>query len=225
MRTGTSAVIGRVSLRRGSLRAVRRRLVDAWAWPAVTSTGSSQVIWERSWAPTCSIWWSRSAWRRRCELGAAGVVLGDPLLREAAALDVGQDVPHRLLDALGHARAAHVVAVLGRVADAEAHVVEAAAVHQVDDELELVHRLEVGQLGLVAGLHERLEGGLDEGRDAAAEERLLAEEVGLGLLGEGRLEDAGAGAAEAAGVGHDPGAGRAGGVLLDGEEGRHAAAA
>ena len=100
-----------------------------------------------------------------------------------------------------------VVAVLGGVADAEAHEVEAAAVHQVDDQLELVHRLEVGELGLVAGLDERLEGRLDERRHAAAEHRLLAEQVGLGLLREGRLEDAGAGAAERPGVGEDAGPG------------------
>ena len=49
--------------------------------------------------------------------------------------------------------------------------------------------LEVGELGLVAGLAEDLEAGLDEGGDAAAEDGLLAEEVGLGLLGEGGLED------------------------------------
>ena len=76
-----------------------------------------------------------------------------------------QDLPHRRPDAVvDDARAGDVVAVLGRVADAEAHEVEAAAVHQVDDQLELVHRLEVGQLGLVAGLDERLEGRLDERR-------------------------------------------------------------
>ena len=102
----------------------------------------------------------------------------------------------------------HVVAVLGRVADAEAHEVEAAAVHQVDDELELVHRLEVRELGLVAGLDERLERHLDQGRRAAAQDRLLAEEVGLGLLLERRLEDAGAGVAERPGVGQDPARGR-----------------
>ena len=85
-----------------------------------------------------------------------------------------------------------VVAVLGGVADAEAHEVEPAAVHQVDDQLELVHRLEVGELGLVAGLDERLERHLDQRRGAAAQDGLLAEQVGLGLLGERRLEDAGA---------------------------------
>ena len=117
-----------------------------------------------------------------------------------------------------------VVAVLGGVADAEAHEVEPAAVHEVDDELELVHRLEVRELRLVAGLDERLEGGLDQRRDAAAQERLLAEQVGLGLLLERRLEDARARGAEAAGVGQDAGAGRARGVLLDREQRGHAAA-
>ena len=49
------------------------------------------------------------------------------------------------------ARAGHVVAVLGGVADRVAHVAEAAAVHEVDDELQLVQALEVRDLGLVAG--------------------------------------------------------------------------
>ena len=59
---------------------------------------------------------------------------------------------------------------------------------------------------------------------AAAEDRLLAEEVGLGLLREGRLEHAGAGAAERPGVGQRPRAGGAAVVPLHGEERRHAAA-
>ena len=127
-------------------------------------------------------------------------------------------------DALGDPRAGDVVAVLGGVADAEAHEVQAAAVHQVDDQLQLVHRLEVGELGLVAGLDERLERRLDQGRDAAAQERLLAEQVGLGLLLERRLEDAGAGRADPAGVGEHASAGGPGRVVLDGEQGRDAAA-
>jgi len=84
-----------------------------------------------------------------------------------------------------------------------------------------MHGLEIGQLGLVAGLDEGLEGRLDHGRDAAAQECLLSEEVGLGLLGEGRLEDAGAGAAEATCIGHGPGATGTGWILLHREQGRH----
>ena len=122
------------------------------------------------------------------------------------------------------ARAGYVVAPLGGVGDGVAHVLEAAAVHEVDDELELVEDFEVGELGLVAGFDEGLEACLDEGGGAAAEDGLLAEEVGLGLFGEGGLEDSGAGAADALGVGEREGEGVAAGVLLDGDEGGDAAA-
>ena len=56
-------------------------------------------------------------------------------------------------------------------------------------------------LGLVAGLDERLEAGLHERGEAAAQHDLLAEQVGLGLLRERRLDHAGAGAADGVGVG------------------------
>ena len=75
---------------------------------------------------------------------------------------------------------------------------------QVDDQLQLVHRLEVRELRLVAGLDQRLERHLHQRRRPAAQHRLLAEQVGLGLLREGRLEDAGTRRAERPGVGEDP---------------------
>ena len=59
---------------------------------------------------------------------------------------------------------------------------------------------------------------------AAAEHGLLAEQVGLGLLAEGRLEHAGAGAADAAAVGQRELLGVAGGVLVDGDQAGDAAA-
>ena len=98
--------------------------------------------------------------------------------------------------AVDDARAGDVVAVLGGVGDRPALLGDAALVHEVDDELELVQALEVGDLGLVAGLDQRLEAGLDQLRGTAAEHRLLAEQVGLGLLGEGGLDAAGAQAAD-----------------------------
>ena len=202
-RPGRARVRARLIARRPGV------VAAAWAWPAWTSTGLRNGIWARSRAPTCSIWWSRSAARsrsnscRRCRSRrSSGRRTSRPGCRRGprciALADALVDDP----------RAAHVVAVLGGVADAEAHEVEAAAVHQVDDELELVHRLEVRELGLVAGLDERLEGHLDQRRRAAAQDGLLAEQVGLGLLLERRLEDAGAGVAERPGVGEDAARGR-----------------
>ena len=119
-----------------------------------------------------------------------------------------------------HALAARVVAVLGGVGDREAHPGEPLLVHQVDDQLELVQALEVGHLGVIAGLDERLEAGLDELGGAAAEHRLLAEQVGLGLVLEARLDHAAARAADALGVGQRQRARVAGGVLLDGDQAR-----
>ena len=68
-------------------------------------------------------------------------------------------------------------------------------------------------LGLVAGLDQRLEPGLHERGEAAAQHDLLAEQVGLGLLLERRLEHAGAGAADGVGVRQRELLGLAGGVL------------
>ena len=62
------------------------------------------------------------------------------------------------------------------------HLGEAALVEQVDDQLELVQALEIGDLGLVAGLDQRLEAGDDQLGGAAAQHGLLAEQIGLGFL-------------------------------------------
>ena len=123
--------------------------------------------------------------------------------------------PHLIADVLvDDPRARHVVAVLRGVRDRVAHEPEASAVHEVDDQLHLVQDLEVRQLGLVARLHQGLEAGLDELADAAAEHRLLAEEVGLGLFLEGRLQNAGPAGSQRARVGQGALAGTPGRVLL-----------
>ena len=104
------------------------------------------------------------------------------------------------------------------------HPLDPALEDQVDDQLHLVNALVVGHLGRVAGLDERLEPGLDQLGEPAAEHGLLAEEVGLGLLREGRLEDPGASAADAGGVGERDLAGVAGRVLGDRDQRRGAVA-
>ena len=61
--------------------------------------------------------------------------------------------------------------------------------------------LVVRDLGLVSGLHQRVEARADELGDTAAEHGLLAEEVGLGFLREGRLDHPRAGGADCGAVG------------------------
>src|SRR5439155_5910336 len=155
----------------------------------------------------------------RVEVGRAVPVLRDPAPGVRAVADVPQDAPHLLAHArVDDSRPDRVVAVLRRVRDRVAHVRETALVDEVDDELHLVHALEVRDLGLVAGLDERLERRLHELADAAAEDDLLAEPVGLDLFGERGLDDAGAGRADALRVGERGLLGLSGWVLMNGNE-------
>ena len=160
------------------------------------------------------------------EVGPPVAVLGQPFAGERAALDLVKDPPHLGAGLLGDdPRSAGVVAVLGGVTDRVAHELHPAPVHEVHDQLELVEALEIGHLGPVAGRRQRLEAGLDERGDPAAEHRLLPEQVGLGLLAEARLDDAGPGTADARGVGQRVRQRLPARVLVDRHEARHAAAA
>src|SRR6266545_2862029 len=153
------------------------------------------------------------------EVGPALVVLLDPFAGERPRLDLAEDAAHlgpdRLVD---HPRPAGVVAVLGGVRHRVAHPRQPALVHEVDDQLQLVQALEVGDLD------QGLEAGLDERGRAAAEHRLLAEQVGLGLLLEGGDQRACAGAADRPCVGLGQVPGLAGGVLGDRDQHRGALA-
>ena len=63
-------------------------------------------------------------------------------------------------------------------------------VDEVHDQLQFVQALEIGDFGLIAGVHQSLEPGADKLAHAAAKDGLLAEQVGLGLFLEGGLDDA-----------------------------------
>src|SRR5580704_45947 len=155
----------------------------------------------------------------------AGGVFLDPLAGELAALHFLQHLAHLVLDALIHdARTAREVAVFGGLADELVHLGDAALVEQVDDQHQLVQALVVGDFGLVAGFHQGLEALHHKLGRPAAQHRLLAEQVGLGLLRERRLDHPAARAADAVGVGERPGVRLAGSVLRDREQTRDARA-
>ncbi len=81
----------------------------------------------------------------------------------------------------------------------------------------------VSDFRLISRLNQCLEAGANQLAGAAAEDYLLAEEIGLGLFGEVGLDDAGARGADALGVGQRQILGLAAGVLVDGDERGNAA--
>src|SRR5438046_3520029 len=167
----------------------------------------------------------RAGLAQRLEPAAPAAALGDPLAREAAGLDVGEDALHRRANFRRYDLGAScVVAVLRGVADRVAHELHAAAIHQVHDQLELVHALEVGDLRRVSGSREGLDPGLAQRGDAAAQDGLLAEQIGLRFLAERRLEHARAGAADPRGIGERIGQRIAARILVHRDERRHAPA-
>src|SRR5262249_49416088 len=136
------------------------------------------------------------------EIGTALFVFLDPLLRETAVANLGKNFVHFFPGVLcNYARAGGIVALLRSVANRVAHITQAATVDEVDDKLHFMKALEVSNFGLVTGSDESLPASLNEFADAAAENRLLAEEVSLGFFGECGFKNAGASAAESLRVG------------------------
>src|SRR5713226_542251 len=92
-----------------------------------------------------------------------GAVLEHELLGVLAGLDARQDRAHALARVLiDDLRPRGVFAVLGVVRDRVVHGADAALVHQVDDQLQLVQAFEVRHLGRIAGVDEGIESRLHQ---------------------------------------------------------------
>ena len=154
---------------------------------------------------------------------AAHLVFGQPFPRKVAVLHVGENLLHFRSRLLGyHPPPARQVAKLRSIRNRRAHVGNAALVDQIDDQLDLVQTLEISDLGLVASLDERIKPRADQLGQPAAQHHLLAEQVGLGLLAEGRLNDSGPAAANPLGIGQADLVRAASGVLVHCQQTRHA---
>ena len=119
------------------------------------------------------------------------------VLSKGTVLNIGKYLLHSLLGFLGdNLRTCDVVAVFSGVGDGVTHTLKAALVDKVNDKLHFVDTLEVSVSWVVASLNEGLKARLHKGANAAAENRLLAEQIGLGLGAEGGLKHARASAAD-----------------------------
>src|SRR5687767_8890552 len=117
------------------------------------------------------------------EVWAPLFVFFDPLFCKLAALDFRENLLHRFLYLrINDAWPSGVVSILRRIAHRIAHVRETALIEQVHDQLQLVHALEISNLGLIAGFDQSFERSLDESGGATAQNALLAEQVAFGFL-------------------------------------------
>src|SRR5690606_22708345 len=142
-----------------------------------------------------------------------------------AGLDVLQALAHSGAGLVGDdARAGDVLAVFRVVGNGVVHVGDAALVDQVHDQLQFMQALEVRHFRCVPGFSQRFETGLDEFHGTAAQHGLFAEQVGFGLFAEGRFDDARAAAADSTCVRQRDVTRGTRLVLVNGNQGRHAAA-
>src|SRR5438270_4004839 len=119
----------------------------------------------------------------RLEAGATGQVLKDPARGKTSILDLLQDPAHFIARMLiDDTRTGDIVAEFSGIAYRVAHVAHPTLVHQIHDQLHLVHTLKVGHLRLIAGLYERLEPCTDQRCNTTTKDCLLAKEIGFGLL-------------------------------------------
>ena len=154
----------------------------------------------------------------------ASLILQHEFLGELAGLNLGQDALHLGLGlGVDDTRTTGQVAVFGGVGDRVAHVGDAALIDEIDDQLDLVQTLEIGHFRRITGLDQGLEAGLDQRGQTTAEHRLFAKEVGLALLAEIGLDDAGATAAIGRGIGQRDLARLTAGVLMNGDQRGHTA--
>ena len=140
-------------------------------------------------------------------------------------MDALQSVAHGLarlfVDDFG---ASHVLAILRVVGDGVVHVGNAAFVHQVHNQFQLVQALEVGHLGRVASFGQGFEAHLHQLHGTAAQHGLLAEQVSFGFFLEVGLDDATLAAAVGRSVGQSDVTRLAGAVLVHSDQRRYAAA-
>src|SRR5574343_887765 len=153
-----------------------------------------------------------------------GATFKDEHLGVFAGLDALQGIAHGFTGlGVDDFRTGHVLAVLGVVRDRVVHVGDAAFVHQVDNQLQFVQALEISHFRRVTSFGQGFEAHLDQLDGTAAEHGLFAEQVGFGFFAEVGFDDATLGAAVSSGVGQGDILGLAGNVLVNRDQGRHAA--
>ena len=130
-----------------------------------------------------------------------GTVFQQPVFGKGAVLDFLQRFLHSSAGVIGNNLfTGMIIAVFRRVADGMTHFGHAAFIHQVNDQFHFMEAFKVRDFRLIACFNQRVETGFHQSGYAAAQYALFAEQVGFGFFLEGGLDNAGTGAADAAGI-------------------------
>jgi hypothetical protein len=118
-----------------------------------------------------------------------------------ATLDALQRFTHSFAGLLvDHLRTGYVLTVLGVVGDGVVHVGDAAFVHQVNNQLELVQTLEISHFRSVARFGQGFKAGFNQFNRTTTQNGLLTKQVGFRFVFEGGFDNTGTAAADTAGV-------------------------
>ena len=140
----------------------------------------------------------------------SGAAFTDPFPGKLAVTNFFQDRLHRFFGSgIYDARASGNVTIFCSFRDGEAHARDSRLVNEVNDQLQFMENLEVGDFRLISCFQKNFEPGLDQSGGASAKNGLLAEEIGFGFFLKCGLEQSRACGSDATGPCHGNGAGLA----------------
>ena len=156
-------------------------------------------------------------------MGQPAAILVDPFLGKFSRLDIFQQILHGLSD-LGadNLLSPGKIPILRSVANRIAHISQTTLVDEIHDQLDFVHALKIRHLRWITRVHQGLISRLDQGREPAAQDRLLAKKISLGFIFKGSFNDRRPSTAQGLGIGQPHLLGIAGWILMYGEKTGHA---
>src|SRR5699024_1868609 len=124
-------------------------------------------------------------------LSACGRHIQQEVFGESTILDIAQDLLHRFLGVLcDDLRSGNVISIFRCIGDGVSHSGKTGLINQIDDQFHLMDTLKVCVSRVVSGFHQRLITSLHQSAHAAAENRLLTEQVCFCLCTESSLQHA-----------------------------------
>ena len=151
-------------------------------------------------------------------------VFQDEALRVFTSLNIFQALAHRIFGVFSHnAWARHVFAVFCIVRNRVIHVSDTAFIDQINDQLQFMQAFKVRHFRCITSFDQRFETSLNQFNRTTAQHSLFTEQVCFCLFAEVGFDDTGTAATIRHCIRQSDVAGRAGFILIDSDQVRHAA--